>query len=130
MTTFVFQICFKTYVVKIIIFLQQTEGAKFIVDIYKNQKSTFLTNIPKDGSIQCIRFPMLRTHNVSKKLGKTRTQRVITLRNQFCLRNRLIQYVTDCTGLRLCQVELRFSSCVCVYRQEKMCPVHYIVEYT
>ena len=23
-----------------------------------------------------------------------------------------------------CQVELRFSSCVCVYSQEKMCPVH------
>ena len=22
------------------------------------------------------------------------------------------------------QVELRFSSCVCVYSQEKMCPVH------
>ena len=27
-------------------------------------------------------------------------------------------------GLRICQVELRFSSCVCVYRQEKMCPVN------
>ena len=24
----------------------------------------------------------------------------------------------------ICQVELRFSSCVCVYSQEKMCPVH------
>ena len=28
------------------------------------------------------------------------------------------------TGLQVCQVELRFSSCVCVYSQEKMCPVH------
>ena len=28
------------------------------------------------------------------------------------------------TGLRICQVELCFSSCVCVYSQEKMCPVH------
>ena len=27
-------------------------------------------------------------------------------------------------GLRICQLELRFSSCVCVYSQEKMCPVH------
>ena len=27
-------------------------------------------------------------------------------------------------GLRICQVELRFSSCICVYNQEKMCPVH------
>ena len=28
--------------------------------------------------------------------------------------------VQDC----ICQVELRFSSCACVYSQEKMCPVH------
>ena len=28
------------------------------------------------------------------------------------------------TGLRICQVELRISSCVCVNSQEKMCPVH------
>ena len=28
------------------------------------------------------------------------------------------------TGLQICQVELRFSSCVCVYSQEKMCPVY------
>ena len=27
-------------------------------------------------------------------------------------------------GLRICEVELRISSCVCVYSQEKMCPVH------
>ena len=26
--------------------------------------------------------------------------------------------------LDVCQVELRFSPCVCVYSQEKMCPVH------
>ena len=25
---------------------------------------------------------------------------------------------------QFCQVELRFSSCVCVYSQEKMCPAH------
>ena len=28
------------------------------------------------------------------------------------------------TGLLICQVELRISSCVCVYSQEKMCPVY------
>ena len=27
-------------------------------------------------------------------------------------------------GLRICQVEIRVSSCVCVYIQEKMRPVH------
>ena len=26
--------------------------------------------------------------------------------------------------LQICQVELHFSSCACVYSQEKMCPVH------
>ena len=26
-------------------------------------------------------------------------------------------------GLRLCQVELRFSSCACVYSQKEMCPI-------
>ena len=31
----------------------------------------------------------------------------------------------DGTGLRLCQVELRFSSCACVYSQGKMCSVHW-----
>ena len=39
--------------------------------------------------------------------------RVITLRiNSACE-----------TMLRICQVELRLSSCVCVYSQQKMCPV-------
>ena len=41
---------------------------------------------------------------------------------QVTIINKLSIYLS--TGLRICQVELRFSSCVCVYSQEKMCPVH------
>ena len=53
--------------------------------------------------------------------GKTRNQRVITLK--------LILLVKPWNSIgnhtvQDCKVELRFSSCVCVYSQEKMCHVH------
>ena len=41
-----------------------------------------------------------------------------------------IQNVAEQKGLRLCHVELRFSSCACVYSQEKIILFIDIVEYS
>ena len=56
-------------------------------------------------------------------LRQDQEPRVIILRNQFCLWNHEILEVTDATGLRLCQAELRFSSSACAYSKETLCPV-------
>ena len=49
-------------------------------------------------------------------------QRVIKFKIQFHSSNYRIPYGKDSTGLRNCQVELRFSTCACVYKLEKDVP--------
>ena len=50
----------------------------------------------------------------------------MTFRVQFGCSNDRIPYVKDGTGLENCQVELRFTTCACVYRPEKDVPGSFI----
>ena len=68
--------------------------------------------------------PNKGTHTISKKIEIRRNQRVITLRINSAREPMEFYRRTYGTRLRLCQVELRFSSCECVYSQENMRPVH------
>ena len=52
-------------------------------------------------------------------------QRVITLRINSARETMEFYRLTYGTGLRISQVELHISSCVCVDSQQKMGPVHW-----
>ena len=62
------------------------------------------------------------------KLRKDQEPKIITIRINPACETVGFYRLTYGTGLQICQVELRFSSCVCVYSKERRALFIYINE--